>query len=156
MSPYSAVRWVTWLFHWNLPAFWHTILYIFKPINSHDPIPFSGYFSLVNEKGQATAAAYSKVIELVRERVYKFLTLENMVAYNESFSEGESPVVAVHKLSISSHDPISSKIANLETNYCFIKPQWWWWWSRGTMTESKWILPPLFLNHQWFPWSPST
>lgn len=48
-----------------------------------------GYFSLVNEKGQATAAVYSKVIELVRERVYKFLTLENMVAYNESFSEGE-------------------------------------------------------------------
>lgn len=49
-----------------------------------------GYFSMVNEKGQATATVYSKVIELVRERVYKFLTLENMVAYNESFSEGES------------------------------------------------------------------
>lgn len=48
-----------------------------------------GYFSMVNEKGQATATVYSKVIELVRERVYKFLTLENMVAYNESFSEGE-------------------------------------------------------------------
>ena len=44
---------------------------------------------MVNEKGQATAAVYSKVIELVRERVYKFLTLESLVAYNESFSEGE-------------------------------------------------------------------
>lgn len=44
---------------------------------------------MVNEKGQATATVYSKVIELVRERVYKFLTLDNMVAYNESFSEGE-------------------------------------------------------------------
>jgi hypothetical protein len=48
--------------------------------------PFSpaGYFSLVNEKGTPTAALYTTMIQLVRERVYKFLSVDNMQAYTES------------------------------------------------------------------------
>ncbi|GAB0096812.1 LOC108017129 [Sergentomyia squamirostris] len=48
------------------------------------PQEYPGYFSLVNEKGGATASIYTTIIQLVRERVYKFLSMENMVAYSES------------------------------------------------------------------------
>uniref|UniRef100_A0A6B2ED67 CABIT domain-containing protein n=1 Tax=Phlebotomus kandelakii TaxID=1109342 RepID=A0A6B2ED67_9DIPT len=48
------------------------------------PQEYPGYFSLLNEKGGATASIYTTIIQLVRERVYKFLSMENMVAYSES------------------------------------------------------------------------
>ncbi|XP_055680799.1 uncharacterized protein LOC129788613 isoform X2 [Lutzomyia longipalpis] len=48
------------------------------------PQEYPGYFSLLNDKGGATAAIYTTIIQLVRERVYKFLSMENMVAYSES------------------------------------------------------------------------
>jgi hypothetical protein len=50
---------------------------------------FSGYFSLINEKGSPTATLYTTMIQLVRERVYKFLSVDNMQAYTESSSTGE-------------------------------------------------------------------
>ncbi|XP_059616321.1 uncharacterized protein LOC132261495 isoform X2 [Phlebotomus argentipes] len=48
------------------------------------PQEYPGYFSLVSEKGGTTASVYTTIIQLVRERVYKFLSMENMVAYSES------------------------------------------------------------------------
>lgn len=48
------------------------------------PQDFTGYFSLVNEKGMPTATLYTTMIQLVRERVYKFLSVDNMQAYTES------------------------------------------------------------------------
>lgn len=56
-------------------------------------VTIAGYFSLLNDKGHATATVYTKVIELVRERVYKFLTMENLIAYNESLSEGKQTAI---------------------------------------------------------------
>jgi hypothetical protein len=53
------------------------------------PISFlSGYFSLVNEKGAATATIYTTMVQLVRERVYKFVSIENLTAYTETYSTG--------------------------------------------------------------------
>lgn len=48
-----------------------------------------GYFSLVNEKGTPTATQYTTMTQLVRERVYKFLSIDNMQAYTESNSNGK-------------------------------------------------------------------
>jgi hypothetical protein len=48
-----------------------------------------GYFSLVNEKGIPTATQYTTMTQLVRERVYKFLSIDNMQAYTESNSNGK-------------------------------------------------------------------
>ncbi|KAG5681311.1 hypothetical protein PVAND_010760 [Polypedilum vanderplanki] len=48
------------------------------------PQDFTGYFSFVNEKGTPTATLYTTMIQLVRERVYKFLSVDNMQAYTES------------------------------------------------------------------------
>ena len=48
----------------------------------------AGYFSLINEKG-STATLYTTLIQLVRERVYKFLSVDNMQAYTESTSTGK-------------------------------------------------------------------
>uniref|UniRef100_A0A1B0D5L5 CABIT domain-containing protein n=1 Tax=Phlebotomus papatasi TaxID=29031 RepID=A0A1B0D5L5_PHLPP len=48
------------------------------------PQEYPGYFSLLNEKGGTTASIYTTIIQLVRERVYKFLSMENMIAYSES------------------------------------------------------------------------
>lgn len=50
---------------------------------------FAGYFSLVNEKGSPTATQYTTMMQLVRERVYKFLSIDNMQAYTESNPSGE-------------------------------------------------------------------
>lgn len=49
---------------------------------------FAGYFSLVNEKGTPTATQYTTMTQLVRERVYKFLSIDNMQAYTESNPSG--------------------------------------------------------------------
>lgn len=49
----------------------------------------SGYFSLVNEKGTPTATQYTTMTQLVRERVYKFLSIDNMQAYTESNPSGK-------------------------------------------------------------------
>jgi hypothetical protein len=44
----------------------------------------------MNEKGTASAATlYTTMIQLVRERVYKFLSVDNMQAYTESTSGGK-------------------------------------------------------------------
>lgn len=50
---------------------------------------FAGYFSLVNEKGTPTATQYTTMTQLVRERVYKFLSIDNMQAYTESNPSGK-------------------------------------------------------------------
>lgn len=50
----------------------------------------AGYFSLMNEKGTPTATQYTTMTQLVRERVYKFLSIDNMQAYTESNSSGKS------------------------------------------------------------------
>ncbi|KAH8263848.1 hypothetical protein KR038_002025 [Drosophila bunnanda] len=48
------------------------------------PQEFSGYFSLLSEKGLPTATQYSSLMQLVRERVYKFASVDNMPAFTES------------------------------------------------------------------------
>jgi hypothetical protein len=42
----------------------------------------------VNDKGTSTATLYTTMIQLVRERVYKFLSVDNMQAYTESNPSG--------------------------------------------------------------------
>ncbi|XP_017068031.1 LOW QUALITY PROTEIN: uncharacterized protein LOC108105803 [Drosophila eugracilis] len=48
------------------------------------PQEFPGYFSLLSEKGLPTATQYGSLIQLVRERVYKFVSVDNMPAFTES------------------------------------------------------------------------
>uniref|UniRef100_U5ENU1 Putative myosin-g heavy chain n=1 Tax=Corethrella appendiculata TaxID=1370023 RepID=U5ENU1_9DIPT len=48
------------------------------------PQDFPGYFSLLNDKGAPTATVYTAIVQLVRERVYKFLSVDNISAYTES------------------------------------------------------------------------
>ncbi|XP_038109253.1 uncharacterized protein LOC6031333 [Culex quinquefasciatus] len=48
------------------------------------PQDYPGYFSFLTEKGAAAATAYTTIVQLVRERVYKFLSLENLSAYTET------------------------------------------------------------------------
>ncbi|KAI8042607.1 uncharacterized protein LOC128263268 isoform X1 [Drosophila gunungcola] len=56
------------------------------------PQEFPGYFSLLSEKGLATATQYGSLIQLVRERVYKFVSVDNMPAFTESSpSSASSP-----------------------------------------------------------------
>jgi hypothetical protein len=43
----------------------------------------------VNEKGTPTATQYTTMTQLVRERVYKFLSIDNMQAYTESNPSGK-------------------------------------------------------------------
>ncbi|XP_055851643.1 uncharacterized protein LOC129915942 isoform X2 [Episyrphus balteatus] len=50
------------------------------------PQEFPGYFSLINEKGVPTATLYTTLIQLVRERVYKFVSVDNLPAFTESQS----------------------------------------------------------------------
>ncbi|KAH8260441.1 hypothetical protein KR026_012411 [Drosophila bipectinata] len=56
------------------------------------PQEFPGYFSLLNEKGMPTATQYGSLMQLVRERVYKFVSVDNMPAFTESSpSSASSP-----------------------------------------------------------------
>ncbi|XP_053695075.1 uncharacterized protein LOC128742672 [Sabethes cyaneus] len=48
------------------------------------PQDYPGYFSFLSEKGTQMATVYTTIVQLVRERVYKFLSLENLSAYTES------------------------------------------------------------------------
>ncbi|KAL9925453.1 imaginal disc development protein B4 isoform 1-T2 [Glossina fuscipes fuscipes] len=48
------------------------------------PQEFPGYFSLLNDKGMPTATQYTSLIQLVRERVCKFVSVENMPTFTES------------------------------------------------------------------------
>lgn len=50
------------------------------------PQEFPGYFSLINDKGVPTATLYTTLIQLVRERVYKFVSVDNLPAFTESQS----------------------------------------------------------------------
>ncbi|XP_030554776.1 uncharacterized protein LOC115758342 isoform X1 [Drosophila novamexicana] len=52
------------------------------------PQEFPGYFSLLNEKGLPTATQYGTLMQLVRERVYKFASVDNMPAFTESSPSG--------------------------------------------------------------------
>ncbi|XP_023163987.2 uncharacterized protein LOC111594769 isoform X2 [Drosophila hydei] len=52
------------------------------------PQEFPGYFSLLNEKGLPTATQYVSLMQLVRERVYKFASVDNMPAFTESSPPG--------------------------------------------------------------------
>ncbi|XP_036321735.1 uncharacterized protein LOC118735860 isoform X2 [Rhagoletis pomonella] len=55
------------------------------------PQEFPGYFSLLNDKGTATATLYTSLIQLVRERVYKFVSVDNMPAFTESQPNVNNP-----------------------------------------------------------------
>ncbi|XP_037928062.1 uncharacterized protein LOC119662503 isoform X2 [Teleopsis dalmanni] len=48
------------------------------------PQEFPGYFSFINEKGLPTATLYTSLVQLVRERVYKFISVDNMTSFTES------------------------------------------------------------------------
>lgn len=55
----------------------------------------SGYFSMVNDKGAPVATMYTTLVQLVRERVYKFLSVENLPAYTESPSSGKCTIMSI-------------------------------------------------------------
>ncbi|XP_053960757.1 uncharacterized protein LOC128864965 [Anastrepha ludens] len=55
------------------------------------PQEFPGYFSLLNDKGIPTATLYTSLIQLVRERVYKFVSVDNMPAFTESQPNVNNP-----------------------------------------------------------------
>ncbi|XP_054083954.1 uncharacterized protein LOC105212045 [Zeugodacus cucurbitae] len=55
------------------------------------PQEFPGYFSLLNDKGITTATLYTSLIQLVRERVYKFVSVDNMPAFTESQPNVNNP-----------------------------------------------------------------
>uniref|UniRef100_A0A6E8VTF1 Uncharacterized protein n=1 Tax=Anopheles coluzzii TaxID=1518534 RepID=A0A6E8VTF1_ANOCL len=48
------------------------------------PHDFPGYFSFINDKGAPTATVYTTIVQLVRDQVYKFLSLDSLSAYTES------------------------------------------------------------------------
>lgn len=67
------------------------IYHVFNSKSGHNrkkgykiPQDYPGYFSFLNDKGTQLATAYTTIVQLVRERVYKFLSLENISAYTES------------------------------------------------------------------------
>uniref|UniRef100_A0A182K4U7 CABIT domain-containing protein n=1 Tax=Anopheles christyi TaxID=43041 RepID=A0A182K4U7_9DIPT len=43
-----------------------------------------GYFSFISDKGAPTATVYTTIVQLVRDQVYKFLSLDSLSAYTES------------------------------------------------------------------------
>lgn len=49
-----------------------------------------GYFSMLNDKGVPTATLYTSLVQLVRERVCKFVSVENMAAFMDSQPNGSS------------------------------------------------------------------
>lgn len=48
----------------------------------------SGYFSLV-ENGTSTAIAYSTITQLIRDKVFKFVSLNKLQGYTESGAKGK-------------------------------------------------------------------
>uniref|UniRef100_A0A182PJQ7 CABIT domain-containing protein n=1 Tax=Anopheles epiroticus TaxID=199890 RepID=A0A182PJQ7_9DIPT len=48
------------------------------------PHDFPGYFSFINDKGAPTATVYTTIVQLVRDQVHKFLSLDSLSAYTES------------------------------------------------------------------------
>lgn len=70
-----------------------------------------GYFSLINDKGAPTATLYTTITKLVREKVYKFLSVDNLTAYTESQSSGEfsfdSKIIKFYVVSTSGKGTIS-------------------------------------------------
>ncbi|XP_062545798.1 uncharacterized protein LOC134212185 [Armigeres subalbatus] len=67
------------------------IYHVFNSKSGHNrkkgykiPQDYPGYFSFLSDKGTQLATAYTTIVQLVRERVYKFLSLENISAYTES------------------------------------------------------------------------
>ncbi|XP_030377600.1 uncharacterized protein LOC115626381 isoform X2 [Scaptodrosophila lebanonensis] len=55
------------------------------------PQEFTGYFSMLNDKGLPMATQYTSLMQLVRECVYKFVSVDNMAAYMESPPSASSP-----------------------------------------------------------------
>lgn len=53
---------------------------------------------MVNEKGANSAMQYTTLVQLVRERVYKFLSVDNMPAYTETQNTGKYKFTAIHKI----------------------------------------------------------
>lgn len=49
----------------------------------------SGYFSTLNEKSGTTATMYTTLVQLVRERVYKFLSVDSLQVYTETQNTGK-------------------------------------------------------------------
>ncbi|XP_061390889.1 uncharacterized protein LOC133326224 [Musca vetustissima] len=54
------------------------------------PQEFPGYFSMLNDKGVPTATLYTSLVQLVRERVCKFVSVDNMAAFMESQPNGSN------------------------------------------------------------------
>ncbi|CAD7086262.1 unnamed protein product [Hermetia illucens] len=55
------------------------------------PQEFPGFFSLVNDKGSPTATLYTTFVQLVRERVFKFISVDNLPAFTESRTNDTFP-----------------------------------------------------------------
>ncbi|KAB0804867.1 hypothetical protein PPYR_01837 [Photinus pyralis] len=57
----------------------------------HFPEGYPGWFSLTNEKGEKAAVAHSSVLQLVREQVCSFISIQSFTAYtagNQDSSDG--------------------------------------------------------------------
>lgn len=55
------------------------------------PQEFPGYFSLVNDKGLPSATLYTTLVQLVRECVHKFISVDSLPAFMESQSTDTFP-----------------------------------------------------------------
>ncbi|KAF5304825.1 hypothetical protein FQR65_LT07842 [Abscondita terminalis] len=53
----------------------------------HFPEGYPGWFSLTNEKGEKAAVAHSSVLQLVREQVCSFISIQSFTAYTASNQE---------------------------------------------------------------------
>lgn len=81
---------------------------------------YAGYFSLVNEKGTPTATQFTTMTQLVRERVYKFLSIDNMQAYTESNPSGNFQFTSL-SLTYFYLNPNSSSTDNITSKSHYVK-----------------------------------
>ncbi|KAJ6643405.1 hypothetical protein Bhyg_08366 [Pseudolycoriella hygida] len=51
----------------------------------------TGYFSTLNDKNGTTATMYTTLVQLVRERVYKFLSVDSLQVYTETQNNDSFP-----------------------------------------------------------------
>ncbi|XP_037031015.1 uncharacterized protein LOC119070679 isoform X1 [Bradysia coprophila] len=55
------------------------------------PQEFPGYFSTLNDKNGTAATMYTTLVQLVRERVYKFLSVDSLQVYTETQNTDNFP-----------------------------------------------------------------
>ncbi|KAF5304734.1 hypothetical protein FQA39_LY09511 [Lamprigera yunnana] len=58
----------------------------------HFPEGYPGWFSLTNEKGEKAAVAHSSVLQLVREQVCSFISIQSFTAYTSSNQESSDGI----------------------------------------------------------------